>query len=53
MTLSPNPYATLVRHQNTRDTTKPAWRAPVCRPEPLLAVTQFSTIGFDDSISIS
>lgn len=49
MTLSPNPHATLVRHQNTRDTTKPAWRAPVCRLVPLPASTLFDSAVNTDS----
>ena len=50
MTLSPNPHAALVRDQNTRDTNKPAWRAPVCRPVPLPAATLFDLSSNGDSM---
>ncbi|MDQ0347427.1 hypothetical protein [Ancylobacter vacuolatus] len=50
MTLPPNQQSALVRGPDLRDTNKPAWRAPVCRPVPLPASTlldsNFSTDGF-------
>ncbi len=48
MTLSPNQCPALVRATDTRDTNKPAWRAPVCRPVPLPASTQLGSFPSND-----
>lgn len=53
MTLSPTPPPALLRHQNTRDATKPAWRTPVCRLLPLPVSTQFSSVGNFDGAELS
>ena len=42
MTLSSNPRPTIGKDLDLRETKKPAWRTPVCRPVTLPAVTQGS-----------
>jgi len=39
MTLSPPQRPAIVRASDMRETSKPAWRTPVCRPVTLPAAT--------------
>lgn len=45
MALSSNPRPTNVQDLDLRETKKPAWRTPVCRPVPLPAATLASGFG--------